>query len=264
MQRRYFTPRVILYLIMLASTSAALVYQICRSVEQVAPPAEISIVRDWDEITRTPPLVIATDYGATTSRHDIKELEHLYRLAKFITKRTGIEAQILLEPRLDNLLTELEGGGIDLLAGHLPRTNEIDTGRFAWVRPTLIEPVLLVQRSDTASLIRSQLDLSGKVITLPEGSAYRIFVDHLAEEIGAEIYTAEYPDADTEHLLTLVQGGEADYTLCPSSRAKHYAELYPELDITLPITYSLRSGWVLRRSSPILKDSLSFWLKRMR
>lgn len=262
--KKYVTLRLVLYAVMLLATSAALVYQVRRArfarpmVEEVAKP------RDWTDIVTHSPLVIATDYGATSSRHDVKELEYVYRLSQLITRRTGIAVEVRLEPRLDHLLDSVDAGRIDLLAGHLPRTSQIDTLRFGWVRSIITDPVLLVQRRDTASLIGSQLDLSGKTIALPRGSAYKLFVDHLSDEIGSEIYTAEYDEVDTDSLMHLVEVGTIDFTLCPSSRARYYTKIYPALDISLPITYTLRSGWVLSIHAPVLHDSLSLWIKSVR
>lgn len=260
MNNRYITLRVVLYAIMLVTTSVALVYQVCRSGGEIPPPPESLGQRDWSEIAKAGGLVIATDYGATQSRHDAKELERLYQLAHYITKRTGIRVEICFEPRLDNLFGDLEAGRIDLLAGHLPRTSLVDTARFGWVRAIRSEPLLLAQRSDTAR-ITSLVELTGGSIALPSESVYKIFVEHLAQEVGLSLEMVEYPDVDTDSLLHLIREGRLDYTLCPSSRAKHYAAKYPELDITLPITHSLLFGWVARRSSPALLDSLELWLQ---
>lgn len=265
MKHKYLNARMLLYITMLGLTVAALIYQMRRMAPSEVVGLEVTgRGRDWDNIAARQPLIIATDYGATSSNHDEKEMDYLYRLTQYITRRTGVEVALRLEARLDNLLPMLEAGEIDVLAGQLPRTSEIDTARFAWTRPRLIAPVLLAQRSDTTMLIRSQIDLAGKTIALPEGSAYRLFVEHLSQEMGVSIHTAEYPEGDTEDLLRLLQAGEIDYTLCSAARAEHYAALYPDLDISLPVTYSLRSGWLVRRSSVALQDSLALWIKRFR
>lgn len=263
MRSKYVTPRFVLYLVILVVTMLVFSYQMHKAREVSSREQETFLGRDWMDIDGKSTLIIATDYGVTPSRHDTRELEHLYRLAQLVKRRTGVEVEVRLESRLDNLLDALEQGEIDLLAGNLPRTSSVDTIRFSWMRPILIGPVLLAQRNDTAILIKSQLELSGKTIALPSGSAYKIFVEHLAQEMGIDIYTKEYPNTDIESIVKLIQDSQADYTLCPSYRSQYYVALYPDLDISLPITYTLRSGWLLRSTSRVLQDSISSWLRAL-
>ena len=59
-----------------------------------------------------------------------------------------------------------------------------------------------------------------------------------------------------------VASGKIDYTICTDKEAQRFKTLFPELDCTLPLSYSFRTAWLLRRTAPALSDSLSLWLKK--
>ena len=41
---------------------------------------------------------------------------------------------------------------------------------------------------------------------------------------------------------------------------EYYKKHFPSLNYELPMSHALRRGWVVRRQSPVLKDSLLHWL----
>ena len=53
-----------------------------------------------------------------------------------------------------------------------------------------------------------------------------------------------------------VASGKINYTVCTSEEAERFARLFPTLDCTLPLSYSVRTAWLMRRNSPALRDSL--------
>ena len=121
-------------------------------------------------------------------------------------------------------------------------------------------PIYLVQRrADSTHHISRQVELAGRSITLPEASPLRLFLEHLGEEIGDSIRLAVDPHYATEGLAMLVASGKIPYTACSEEDAKRLAQKLPELDCSLPLSYSLRTTWLLRRSSPQLADSLLSW-----
>ena len=145
-------------------------------------------------------------------------------------------------------MDELRTGAVDVIARPLAHTVAIDTALFRPFGEATTGPIFLVQRkADSATHVGRQLDLAGRTITLPEASPLRLFLEHLGEEIGDSIRLAVDPHYATEGLAMLVASGKIPYTACP------------ELDCSLPLSYSLRTTWLLRRSSPQLADSLLSW-----
>lgn len=262
MRSNYLSPRLLVYLLALLAVLGAWVYWQYKPTE--ASHEAASYRRDWREISADAPMVIATGYTDITNPEDVRDLESVYTLARLITQRTGVEVRVRLEPLLGNMLDALERGEIDLLAGELIRTSEVDSQHFAWIRPRLLPPLYLAQRRDSATYITEQLGLVGKTIALPQGSPYKFFAQHLSEELGGPIHIVEYPHLSSDSIIELVRSGKLKYTLVSARTARQHAQQKDSLDMALPITFNLRGGWLLRRNAPDLKDSLNIWLGNLR
>lgn len=215
--------------------------------------------RDLGEISAEGRLRILAGYRDFAEHRTAPEGDNIYEQSKRISAHTGLEVQIVLEDSDAEALDMLSRGDVDVIARPLIRTSSIDTLRFAWVNEDTSGPIYLVQRSDTTLIVHQQLDLAGSTITLATNSPLELFVRHLSEEIGDSIHIQYDPHYQSEQLVALVAHGAIDYTLCTSREAETFRRRYPQLDITLPVSYSLRRGWLVRRSAPILRDSLELW-----
>ena len=121
-------------------------------------------------------------------------------------------------------------------------------------------PIYLVQRrADSAHHISRQVELAGHSITLPKASPLSLFIEHLGEEIGDSLSIQVDTLYAAEQLAMQVASGKINYTACTSEEAEHFARLFPALDCTLPLSYSVRTAWLMRRNSPALRDSLIAW-----
>lgn len=216
--------------------------------------------RDYPEIRKEGVLRLLTAYGEGGEVQDGKLTGLVYELAKRLHQRTGLQVEVVLENSWERALEELRTGAVDVIARPLAHTVAIDTALFRPFGEATTGPIFLVQRkADSATHVGRQLDLAGRTITLPEASPLRLFLEHLGEEIGDSIRLAVDPHYATEGLAMLVASGKIPYTACSEVDAKRLAEKLPELDCSLPLSYSLRTTWLLRRSSPQLVDSLLSW-----
>ena len=200
------------------------------------------------------------DYPEIRKEGVLRLLTLVYELAKRLHQQTGLQVEVVLENSWERALEELRTGAVDVIARPLAHTVAIDTALFRPFGAATTGPIFLVQRkADSATHVDRQLDLAGRTITLPEASPLRLFLEHLGEEIGDSIRLAVDPHYATEGLAMLVASGKIPYTACSEVDAKRLAEKLPELDCSLPLSYSLRTTWLLRRSSPQLADSLLSW-----
>lgn len=220
-------------------------------------------IRDYPQIQAEGILrILATYEDFKTSELEPNAQSEALGLANHIGELSGLTINVLLEDNADKALEMLRLQQVDVIAQPIVRTAGIDTTQFVWINDMTTGPVYLVQRRDSL-LIDKQLYLAGKTVHLPKGSPLGLFIQHLSEEIGDSIYIAEDPIYNTEQIVMQVASGGIAYTLCSEHEARHYRRLYPDLDISLPVSYSLRRGWLVRRSSPILADSISHWLLRI-
>ncbi len=197
---------------------------------------------------------------STFSRN--QKSSELNRLIKFIKEEKGFNLVLGFENNRSIALNKLKQGEVDCLADNFILTSQIDTNSFLPVNEQYCEPIYLVQRADSLKIER-QIDLSNKCITLPKDSELQIFVKHLSREIGDSVSLSLDPNYGTEQLILKVLSGTIDYTLCSSEEARYYAKEFPQLDTSLPVSFSLRRAWLLRKNSTMLRDSLDLWLNQI-
>lgn len=249
------------YIILLIAGLGGMYY--LRTKMQVPQTSPVSI-RDYLEIAQDGVLRLQAAYSAMEHQADAtQEFGEIQRLSRALSEASGLKVEVVLENSRDKALKMLLDGQVDVLTRSFVRTSELDSTRLRLVQERLSGPLYLVQRRDSVAAIRKQIDLAGKMITLPAGSRWGIFVEHLAEEIGDSIRISQDPLYDTEQLIVQLAAGTIDYTLCTADEAKSYAEHFADLDFSLPVSYSLRSAWVIRRASTALADSLVVWLERI-
>ncbi|MDR0995360.1 MAG: transporter substrate-binding domain-containing protein, partial [Tannerella sp.] len=58
--------------------------------------------------------------------------------------------------------------------------------------------------------------------------------------------------------------GEIDYAVCDRQAALALADSFPQVDLATDIGFTQPQAWAVRKTSPILRDSLNAWFERMR
>lgn len=250
------TTRMRLYLVCLVLTLVAMGF-IARCSRSSTQSESIIVERDYPQIAQEGKLRVLASYA---QHQEANSSGSIVMLSRRLSQASGLEIEIRLEDNTDEALRLLASGQIDLIMHPLVRSSAIDTIQYRWVRESTSGPIYLVQRLDSATRLTRQLDLEGQTIHLPKGSPHALFVQHLANEIGGTINITEDELYNTEQLIVLVQARQIDLTLCNEDERKRLETHFPELDFSLPLSHSLRRGWLVRRSSPMLSDSLSSWL----
>lgn len=262
MQTKLLKGRTPLYLVLLLLVIAVMLYLRTHSGDEVSPPPTAG--RDYPEIRREGTLRLLTAYTEGGVHAEGGELTGaVYTLAKKLQERSGLRVEVILENSWERALQLLSEGGADLVVRPMASTADVDTTRFLLFGQQTSGPLFLVQRrADSTTLVKRQIELAGRTITLPKGSPFHLFIEHLSEEIGDSIHL----DVDTlyqaEQLAMRVASGKIAYTVCTHDEAKLFGKAFPELDSSIPLSYSFRTAWLLRHTSPALRDSLSVWMAR--
>ena len=184
----------------------------------------------------------------------------IQELARDLRQKSGLRVEVVLENRWDEALRHLSTGTADLVAHPITHTSAVDTTRYMLFAEKTSGPIYLVQRrADSAHHISRQVELAGHSITLPKASPLSLFIEHLGEEIGDSLSIQVDTLYAAEQLAMQVASGKINYTVCTSEEAERFARLFPALDCTLPLSYSVRTAWLMRRNSPALRDSLIAW-----
>ena len=262
MQTKLLKGRTPLYLVLLLLVIAVMLYLRTHSGGEVSPPPTAG--RDYPEIRREGTLRLLTAYTEGGVHAEGGELTGaVYTLAKKLQERSGLRVEVILENSWERALQLLSDGGADLVVRPMASTADVDTTRFLLFGQQTSGPLFLVQRrADSTTLVSRQIELGGRTITLPKGSPFALFIEHLSEEIGDSIHLDIDSLYQAEQLAMRVASGKITYTVCTDTEAKAFSKAFPELDCSIPLSYSFRTAWLLRHTSPVLRDSLSIWMAR--
>lgn len=230
-----------------------------KDKESTSTQPKSRLPRDYQEVKAEGILRVLAPYQLGTKGQNEGE-ESAHQLINRLKRRSGLDVELRLEDNTHKALEALLLGEVDLILEPIAHTAELDSSLYILLDERLADPIYLVQRRDSTTLVSKQLELEGRQITLPLNSELQLFLHHISDEMGLNIDIRQDSLYNTEQLIMKVQAASIDYTLCSGEEAKSYAARFPALDFSLPISHNLRRGWLTRRSSPILADSLRSWL----
>jgi len=233
----------------------------------------LSIISDWKEakskrdlpeILKTKTLNVVTEYNSVDFHVSGDSLAGFqYDLCRYIARRSGIKVQIFLENNLETAIRGLENNRYDAIAQNIPITNE-NKQFLAFTIPITQSKQVLVQRKrsadDSARFIASQLDLANKTVYVAKNSPAIMRLNHLADEIAEPIHIQEISGYTSEQLIYMVAKKEIEYAVVDKEIALQNIQLFPDLDFNTDISFTQLQAWALRKTSPVLLDSLNAWI----
>lgn len=220
-------------------------------------------VRDYPQIRHEGTLRIVTDYNQSNYYLSDDKVEGFqYELSKTIAEFSGLEILIYLEMSLEKSFEGLSNNQYDVIARNIPTTSDLKQD-YSFVDPIVLNKQVLVQRhrkgNNDTILIRNHLDLAKKTLYIPQNSPARLRLQNLQQEIGDTIFVVEDPLYSSEQLMIMVAKGDIDYAVCDLQIARMLQKQLPEIDIQTDISFTQLQSWAIRKSAPILLDSLNHW-----
>jgi membrane-bound lytic murein transglycosylase MltF len=220
--------------------------------------------RDLPEIKKHNVLNVVMEYNSVdfhVAGDSINGLQ--YELCRFIAHRSGLYVRLFLENDLEVSIKKLENKTYDIIARNIPITNE-NKQFLAFTVPVTQNKQVLVQRKaakvDSSLFIANQIHLAGKTIHVTKNSPTILRLTNLADEIAEPVYVREIADYSSEQLIYMVAKNEINYTVVDKEIALKNADLFPELDFSTNISFTQLQAWALRKTSPVLRDSLNVWI----
>lgn len=243
-------------LVMMAS-----LYSYLQSKEPLPP-------RDYPEIKEEGILRVMMEYNPSDYYvEDDTILGFQYELCQAIARLSGMEVQIHLEMSLEKSFEMLDQQQVDVIARNIPITSESKETHL-FTDPIILNKQVLVQRTAKAnqgqSPIRNQIHLGKKKLYIPKNSPALLRIKNLEHEIGDTIYIEEDELYSDEQLIIQVAKGDIDFAVCNQQNAERMAKQYPEIDIQTDISFTQLQSWAVRMESPILLDSLNYWLDTLK
>lgn len=186
-----------------------------------------------------------------------------YEMMKAFADRHGLKLIYLSESSLSARLNLLDDNACDVLSGPLPVVSEL-RNRLTYTRSILESKLVLVQRKNedeqVRSVVRNQIDFSGKRIHLCDNPAHMQRLRHLAAEISDTLYLKTLYGFDSERLLAQVSSGLIDYAVCDKQVAKAYRKRFENLDVETPVGFNQMQAWAVKPGRRVLLDSLNVFI----
>lgn len=163
---------------------------------------------------------------------------------------------------LDYAFKGLESGQFDLVIANLPATSEMRK-KFAVTEPIFTDRAVLVQRAtaDSSLQINNGRQLASNDVWIAANSPLRTRLENLAAESGDSITIKSDAAYNAELLCIMVAQGKIERAVVNESVARQMAADYPDLDISVPISFSQFQTWLVKRDNKQLLDKLDQWIK---
>lgn len=226
--------------------------------------------RDYADIQSEGVLRVAIGYGPTSLHvNDEGDMEGFhYQLIKQFAEEHGLTLELIPEMDLQKQDKLLMDGACDLIASGRPLTLYNDSV-LRHTHPVTVDRQIIIQRKEEVNdtlcpHLKSQIDLAGRELCIPQGSPAKQRIHHLMEEIGDSIHIKEIPQYGSEQLMALVAHGDICYAVCEEHVVNAHIHQYPQLDTSLPVSLNQFYSWIVSAQSPVLLDSLNAWIMRHR
>jgi len=208
-------------------------------------------------------LRVATLYSPTTYFiYRGEPMGYDYSLVSDFAQAKGMVADIHVARSMAEAVAMLDSGSVDLLACGVPVTS-LYKDRVVPCGPGMLTTQVLVQPKEKGHpAITDVTALPGRDVYVEHGSRYEQRMLHLNDELGGGI-RIHAVDADSlidEDLIQMVSEGKIPLTVVNRDVAQLNATYYPELDISLEVSFPQRTAWGVAPQKAWIADSVDAWL----
>lgn len=220
---------------------------------------EVQHVYDLAQIKAKDTLVVGTMYGSSTYFiFKGEEMGFDYELCARFAQDNGLVMKLKVAKTVPELVTLLNTGRVDMVAYRLAISNELKR-KFIFADNEYINNQVLIQRSNRKS-ISNVVGLIGKEVYVNKGTKYEERLNNLNAELGGGIKIVPVSDSlNVDNLIELVSSGKIDYTVSENDVALLNKTYFRNLDCKIPVSFSQRSAWAVRRSCPKLAAAINEW-----
>ncbi len=225
----------------------------------------VHVPSDLEKIRESGVLRAVVDYNSTNYFiYRGRPMGFQFELLQMLSKDLGVKLDVKVSNNLEETFEGLKTGKYDLIAKNLTitprRRAEVD-----FTVPLQKTRQVLVQRRETSNVndsvyIKGTLALAGKKVYVQENASYSKRLEKLSREIDYEIQIIEDSIFGVEQLVEKVANGEIDYTVCDENVALLNQTYYPNLDVSLRLSFPQNIAWAVRKGSSDWKNYLNRWV----
>ena len=208
----------------------------------------------------------AVTLSRSTSYFDYRgeEMGFEYELAQGFAEYLGVELQIISAQNVAQMIKLLEDGSVDLIAYPVTITPERKEEMLFAYHENVTSQVLVQLKGKKGKLeVNDVADLIGKEVSVVENTKYAKRLSNLDKELGGGIIidTVSITE-DEETLIEKVSKGEIMYTIADNNIAKVNQTYYNNIDISVPISFSQRAAWAVRKNETDLILKVDEWFDK--
>jgi membrane-bound lytic murein transglycosylase F len=222
----------------------------------IRPPDDVALIRQRGE------LVVATRVGPSTYYREDGEARGMeYDLAAGFAEKLGVRLRIRAVSTLNEAVTELDAGRVDLVAAGIAPTPKREE-RFDFTDAYMQVYPKLVYRQGTKRP-KSLADIGdGRIEVLADSSHESLLKDATAEH--PELNWHRFASAETKELLYRVWRGRSDYAITDSNKLTLNQHFYPELRAAFDVGEAHGLAWMLSPDDDTLRQAANDYLKELR
>ena len=216
---------------------------------------------DLAQIKDSGELVVLTLYSSTSYFiYRGLDMGFQYELSEQFAKSLGVKLKVKVARNPRDLIRKLQAGEGDLIAYTLPVTKEWKDS-LLYCGEDVITHQVIVQRSGRREKpLKDVTELIGKDVYVKPGKYHERLVN-LDKELGGGIciHVVRGDSVSSEDLIAQVAQGEIPYTVADNDIARLNRTYYPNLNISLAISFDQRSSWAVRLDCPQLARAVNEW-----
>ena len=220
-----------------------------------------TVLKDLELIKDSGVLTVLTLYSSTSYFiYRGQDMGFQYELSEQFARSLGVELNIKTCNSLPQLAEKLLAGEGDLIAYPLPIT-KLGKDSLIYCGEEVISHQVIVQRNNGKNKpLKDVTELIGKDVYVKPGKYYHRLVN-LDKELGGgiNIHLIDNDSISAEDLIMQVAKGKIDYTVTDNDIAQLNKTYYPNLNISLPISFDQRSSWAVRKDCPLLAAAADAW-----
>lgn len=186
-----------------------------------------------------------------------------YSLVNDFARAKGMVIDLQVATSLNSLVRMLDSGQVDLLAYEIPVTTEYKDHIRPCGPETFTSQVLVQPKEPKGGYprITNVTQLVGRDVYVEKDSKYQYRLENINENLGGgiNIHPIDRDTLITEDLIEMVSQDEIPLTIVDSDIARINKTYYPNLDISLEISFSQKASWGVAPDKAWLADSVNAW-----
>lgn len=163
-------------------------------------------------------------------------------------------------------LDELDAGKFDIVISDIPITKDL-RDKYLFTDPIYADRQVLVQLADSVTgepPIKTVADLRGDTVYIAAESPFMPRLRNLSRELGDTIYVFQDEHYGPEQMMLLTAIGQLKNVVVNEQTARAIAKDYPQLDLSLTLSFNQFQSWAVAERNPALLDSLNVWIERFK